>query len=35
MRKTVARHLRQPGVGRERVLACILRVLFNLLFASR
>ena len=27
MRKTVARHLRQPGVGRERVLACILRVL--------
>jgi len=27
MRKTVARHLRQPGVSRERVLACILRVL--------
>src|SRR5256886_13736678 len=27
MRTTVARHLRQPGVGRERVLACILRVL--------
>src|SRR6266496_6867206 len=27
MRSTVARHLRQPGVGRERVLACILRVL--------
>lgn len=27
MRKTVARHLRQPGLGRDRVLACILRVL--------
>lgn len=27
MRSIVARHLRQPGVGRERVLACILRVL--------
>ena len=27
MRTTVARQLRQPGVGRERVLACILRVL--------
>lgn len=27
MRKTVARHLRQPGLGRERVLACILRIL--------
>lgn len=27
MRLTVARHLRQPGLGRERVLACILRVL--------
>src|SRR5437764_9564220 len=27
MRGTVARHLRQPGVGRERVLACILRIL--------
>lgn len=27
MRMTVARHLRQPGLGRERVLACILRVL--------
>ncbi len=27
MRGTVARHLKQPGVGRERVLACILRIL--------
>ena len=27
MRLTVARHLRQPGLRRERVLACILRVL--------
>ena len=27
MRRTVARHLRQPGLGRERVLACILRIL--------
>ena len=27
MRKTVARHLRQPGLSRERVLACILRIL--------
>jgi DNA topoisomerase-1 len=27
MRATVAQHLRQPGLGRERVLACILRVL--------
>jgi len=27
MRRTVARHLRQPGLSRERVLACILRVL--------
>jgi DNA topoisomerase I len=27
MRKTVARELRQPGLGRERVLACILRIL--------
>ncbi len=27
MRMTVARHLRQPGLGRERILACILRVL--------
>ena len=26
MRRTVARHLRQPGLGRERVLACILRI---------
>ena len=27
MRRTVARHLRQPGLSRERVLACILRIL--------
>lgn len=27
MRATVARHLRQPGLGRERVLACVLRIL--------
>jgi len=27
MRMTVARHLRQPGLGREKILACILRVL--------
>lgn len=27
MRATVSRHLRQPGLTRERVLACILRVL--------
>ena len=27
MRKTVARHLRQPGLTRERVLAAVLRVL--------
>jgi len=27
MRKTVARHLRQPGLSRERVLAAILRIL--------
>jgi len=27
MRTTVARHLKQPGLGRERILACILRVL--------
>lgn len=27
MRSTVARHLRQPGLGRERVLACVLRIL--------
>ncbi len=27
MRTTVARHLRQPDLGRERVLACILRIL--------
>jgi DNA topoisomerase-1 len=27
MRTTVARHLRQPGLGKERILACILRVL--------
>jgi len=27
MRATVARHLRQPGLGRERILACILRIL--------
>jgi DNA topoisomerase-1 len=27
MRKTVARHLRQTGLGRERVLACVLRIL--------
>ena len=27
MRKTVARHLRQPGLTRERVLAAVLRIL--------
>jgi DNA topoisomerase-1 len=27
MRNTIARHLRQPGLGRERVLACVLRIL--------
>jgi DNA topoisomerase-1 len=27
MRKTVAQDLRQPGLGRERILACILRIL--------
>jgi DNA topoisomerase I len=27
MRNTVSRHLRQTGLGRERVLACILRIL--------
>ena len=27
MRKTVSRHLRQPGLNRERVLACVLRIL--------
>ncbi|MFN2531623.1 MAG: DNA topoisomerase IB [Pyrinomonadaceae bacterium] len=27
MRTTVAQHLNQPGLGRERILACILRVL--------
>src|SRR5215213_6701064 len=27
MRATVGRHLRQPGLGRERVLACVLRIL--------
>jgi DNA topoisomerase I len=27
MRATVARHIKQPGLGRERILACILRVL--------
>jgi DNA topoisomerase-1 len=27
MRTTVARHLRQPDLGRERILACILRIL--------
>ena len=27
MRKTVARHLRQRDLGRERVLACVLRIL--------
>lgn len=27
MRATVRRHLRQPGLGRERVLACMLRIL--------
>ena len=27
MRTVVARHLRQPGLSRERVLACILRIL--------
>jgi DNA topoisomerase-1 len=27
MRKSVARELRKPGLGRERVLACILRIL--------
>ena len=27
MRATIRRHLRQPGFGRERVLACVLRIL--------
>ena len=27
MRATIRRHLRQPGLGRERVLACVLRIL--------
>jgi DNA topoisomerase-1 len=27
MRKVIARELREPGLGRERVLACILRIL--------
>src|SRR6266571_4751476 len=27
MRKVVARELRKPGIGRERVMACILRIL--------
>jgi DNA topoisomerase I len=27
MRMTVARHLRQPDLGRERILACVLRIL--------
>src|SRR4029077_535351 len=27
MRKVVAHNLRQPGLGRERVLACVLRIL--------
>jgi DNA topoisomerase-1 len=27
MRKTVARHMAQPGLGREKVMACILRIL--------
>lgn len=27
MRKAVARELRKPGLGRERVMACILRIL--------
>ena len=27
MRKTIARHMAQPGLGREKVMACILRIL--------
>lgn len=27
MRATIRRHLRQPGLGQERVLACVLRIL--------
>jgi DNA topoisomerase-1 len=27
MRTTIAKHLRQPDLGRERVLACVLRIL--------
>jgi DNA topoisomerase-1 len=27
LRQTIARELRQPGLGRERVMACILRIL--------
>src|SRR5688572_20896768 len=27
LRATIRRHLRQPGLGRERVLACMLRIL--------
>jgi DNA topoisomerase-1 len=27
LRQTVQRHLREPGLGRERVLACVLRIL--------
>jgi len=27
MRSTVTRHLRQPGLGHDRVLACVLRIL--------
>jgi DNA topoisomerase-1 len=27
MRKTIARELRKPGLGRDRVMACILRIL--------
>ena len=27
MRRTIARHLAQPGLGREKVMACILRIL--------
>ncbi|PWT88923.1 MAG: DNA topoisomerase [Blastocatellia bacterium] len=32
MRITVARHLRQPDLGRERILACIVRVLSTCFF---
>ncbi|HEX8651074.1 MAG TPA: hypothetical protein VF708_09535 [Pyrinomonadaceae bacterium] len=27
MRRTIARHMAQPGMGREKVMACILRIL--------